>query len=311
MRLTSYRVPVPFTREDERLNKLVDGSMLSDADISTVRALCASNRTDYDLLAHTVAYAMKRAEKVDFTGSLTGRAAILVFCPGVGEIRQAMDAISALCTDGVVLLPLHANLAPSEQRKVFQAVHKTERKVIVATNVAETSITIPEVCYVVDTGRVREAQYDAQAGVSRLLDAWASRAACKQRAGRAGRTMSGECFRLYTKGMEEHLQRPQSIPEMQRTPLEGVVLQVKAIQPTGDVKAFLQKALDPPLLDALEATHKRLIIAGALHAEGGYAAKLTPLGRHLAQLPLEVRQAKLLVLSCLFGCVEPLSLIHI
>lgn len=306
VRLTSYRVPVPFTREDERLNKLVDGSMLSDADISTVRALCASNRTDYDLLAHTVAYAMKRAEKVDFTGSLTGRAAILVFCPGVGEIRQAMDAISALCTDGVVLLPLHANLAPSEQRKVFQAVHKTERKVIVATNVAETSITIPEVCYVVDTGRVREAQYDAQAGVSRLLDAWASRAACKQRAGRAGRTMSGECFRLYTKGMEEHLQRPQSIPEMQRTPLEGVVLQVKAIQPTGDVKAFLQKALDPPLLDALEATHKRLIIAGALHAEGGYAAKLTPLGRHLAQLPLEVRQAKLLVLSCLFGCVEPM-----
>ena len=118
--------------------------------------------------------------------------------------------------------------------------------------------------------------------------------------------MSGECFRLYTKGMEEHLQRPQSIPEMQRTPLEGVVLQVKAIHPTGDVKAFLQKALDPPLLDALEATHKRLIIAGALHAEGGYAAKLTPLGRHLAQLPLEVRQAKLLVLSCLFGCVEPM-----
>ena len=121
-----------------------------------------------------------------------------------------MDAIDALRLDGAVLLPLHANLAAHEQRRVFQRVQKHERKIIVATNVAETSITIPEVCFVVDTGRVREAQYDAQAGVSRLLEQWASRAACKQRAGRAGRTMPGECFRLYTRYVEAHVQKPQS-----------------------------------------------------------------------------------------------------
>jgi len=303
--LSSYRSPMSLPKEDERIDKLFDASRLSEADVPTVRALCASQRTDYDLLSQAVALAAQRAEKVDFTGSLTSRAAILVFCPGVGEIRQAMDAIDALRLDGAVLLPLHANLAAHEQRRVFQRVQKHERKIIVATNVAETSITIPEVCFVVDTGRVREAQYDAQAGVSRLLEQWASRAACKQRAGRAGRTMPGECFRLYTRYVEAHLQKPQSVPEIQRTPLEGVMLQVKAIQPHGDIKAFLQKAIDPPPLEALDAAHRHLVITGAVHRDGGYAATLTPLGRHLAQLPLEVRQAKLLVLSCLFGCVEP------
>lgn len=117
--------------------------------------------------------------------------------------------------------------------------------------------------------------------------------------------MPGECFRLYTRYVEAHVQKPQSVPEIQRTPLEGVMLQVKAIQPHGDIKAFLQKAIDPPPLEALDAAHRHLVITGAVHRDGGFAATLTPLGRHLAQLPLEVRQAKLLVLSCLFGCVEP------
>ncbi|KAL4401098.1 putative ATP-dependent RNA helicase Ucp12 [Malassezia pachydermatis] len=306
VRYTSYRSAYPTSRVDERIEALYDATDMDEDAMRTMRTLVSSPRIDYDLLAQTVAYACERATKVDGTGSLRGCAAILVFCPGVGEIRQAMDAIAALQLRDIVLLPLHANLPASEQRRVFQPVGARQRKVVVSTNVAETSITIPEVCYVIDTGRVREAQYDAQAGVTRLLDAWASRAACKQRAGRAGRTMPGECFRLYTRVVEAQHQRAQSVPEIQRTPLEGVVLQVKALQPKGDVKAFLQKAIDPPSMDALEATHTRLVIAGALHAEGGYSATLTPLGRHLATLPLDVRQGKMLVLACLFECVEPL-----
>lgn len=194
-----------------------------------------------------------------------------------------MDAIAAQHIDGAVILPLHANLAPSEQRRVFQSVGRNERKIVVSTNVAETSITIPEICYVVDTGRVREAQYDAQASITRLQETWASRAACKQRAGRAGRTMAGECFKLYSHGIEEHVQRPQSIPEMQRTPLEGVVLQVKSIQPDGDVKTFLERAIDPPPMEALAATHQKLVLSGAIEAQKGYSARLTPLGRHLVR----------------------------
>lgn len=304
---TGYRTPLALTRDDEAADKLYETGALDPDAVPTVRALVASSRIDYGLLAATVAYAAQCAEKVDGTGSLSGRAAILVFCPGVGEIRQAMDAIAALPIHAeLAVLPLHANLPPNEQRRVFQPVGRARRKVVVATNVAETSITIPDVCYVIDTGRVREAQYDARAGVSRLLDTWASRAACRQRAGRAGRTMAGECFRLYTRAMEAELQAAHSAPEMQRTPLEGVVLQVKAIQPDANVRTFLSEAIDPPSLEALDAAHTRLVVAGALHTDGGHAARLTPLGRHVAMLPLDVRQAKLLVYACLFGCVEPL-----
>ena len=304
---TGYRTPLALARDDERADKLYEASALDPDAVPTVRALVASSRIDYGLLAAAVAYAAQCAAKIDGTGSLRGRAAILVFCPGVGEIRQAMDAIAALPIHAeLAVLPLHANLPPNEQRRVFQPVGRAQRKVVIATNVAETSITIPDVCYVIDTGRVREAQYDARAGVSRLLDTWASRAACRQRAGRAGRTMAGACFRLYTRAMEAALQPAHSAPEMQRTPLEGVVLQVKAIQPDANVRTFLAQALDPPSLEALDAAHTRLVVAGALHTDGGHAARLTPLGRHVAMLPLDVRQAKLLVLACLAGCVEPL-----
>ena len=312
VRLAGYQSARPHTAPHERVDRLFAADAVPEALVPSVRQLVAGGRIDYEFLAHAVALAARRAEKVDYTGTLHGRAAILVFCPGVGEIRRAMDAIAALQLDGAVILPLHANLAPGEQRRVFQPVARAQRKIVVATNVAETSITIPEIGFVVDTGRVREATYDAAAGVTRLQETWASRAACKQRAGRAGRTMAGECFKLYTRAMATQLQAAHTVPEMQRTPLEGVVLQVKAIQPDGDVQAFLERALDPPPLDALAATHRKLVAAGAIHG-GGYAARLTPLGQHLvrgrltqATLPLDVREGKMLVLGSLFGCLEPL-----
>lgn len=283
VRLAQYKSAAPHTTPNPKVDRYITMDNLPEDLVPSARQLVASNRIDYEFLAQTVLLAVRRAEKVDYTGTLHGRAAILVFCPGVGEIRRAMDAIAAQHIDGAVILPLHANLAPSEQRRVFQSVGRNERKIVVSTNVAETSITIPEICYVVDTGRVREAQYDAQASITRLQETWASRAACKQRAGRAGRTMAGECFKLYSHGIEEHVQRPQSIPEMQRTPLEGVVLQVKSIQPDGDVKTFLERAIDPPPMEALAATHQKLVLSGAIEAQKGYSARLTPLGRHLVR----------------------------
>ncbi|WFD27013.1 RNA helicase [Malassezia nana] len=299
---TSYRTPMALYRDDESADKLYDAQGLEAEAVPTVRALVSSNRIDYGLLAATVAYAAQCASKSD---EGPDRAAILVFCPGVGEIRQAMDAIAALpIQNELTVLPLHANLPPNEQRRVFQPTPR--RKVVISTNVAETSITIPEVCYVIDTGRVREAQYDARAGVSRLVDAWASRAACRQRAGRAGRTRPGTCYRLYTAAMESAWQPAHSMPEIQRMPLEGVLLQVLALQPKANVRAFLGRAIDPPPLEALDVALHRLIIVGAVQSEGEHAARLTPLGVHLAALPLDVRQAKLLVLACLCGCVEPL-----
>ena len=272
---------------------LVDVSGAPDDDaVQTLRQL-ATGRTDYELVARAVAHALG-----------LGDGAVLVFCPGVGEIRQAMQAIAALGRRDLLLLPLHANLPAPEQRRVFERAPPGVRKVVVSTNVAETSITIPEVCFVIDTGRVREAQYDVQLSVHRLVDTWASRAACRQRAGRAGRTRPGTCIRLYSRGMEERLMPAETTPEMQRTPLESVVMQVKAIS-RADVRAVLGRALSPPSLAAIEATTERLVIAGALHA-GGYDARLTPLGRYLADMPIDIRLAKLLVLGALCGCLEPL-----
>ncbi|WFD41673.1 RNA helicase [Malassezia psittaci] len=314
VRLTQFQSLRPHTTPNEKLDRLFDAAKVPDSQQPTVRQLVSTSRIDYELLAQAVRLAAKRAEKIDYTGSLQGRAAILIFCPGVGEIRRAMDAISMLNPDGAVILPLHANLAPQDQRLVFQPVAKHQRKIVVSTNVAETSITIPEIGYVIDTGRVREAEYDAKDGVTRLVEKYASRAACKQRAGRAGRTMAGECYKLYSTGIAEHVQLAQSIPEIQRTPLEGVILQVKAIQPSADIKSFLERAIDPPSTNALAATHEKLVLAGAIEGDKGYSAHLTALGRHLvcnirliqANLPLDVREGKLLVLGSLFGCMEPL-----
>lgn len=281
-------------RVGEKEAALVDESgQPDDGAVQTLRQL-ATGRADYELVARAVGYAL----------GLGGDGAVLVFCPGVGEIRQAMQAVAALGRGDVLLLPLHANLPAPEQRRVFERAPPGMRKVVVATNVAETSITIPEVCFVVDTGRVREARYDVQLSVHRLVETWASRAACRQRAGRAGRTRPGTCIRLYSRGMEERLMPAETTPEMQRAPLESVVMQVKAVS-REDVRAVLGRALSPPPLAAVEATTERLVVAGALHA-GGFDARLTPLGRYLADMPIDLRLAKLLVLGALCGCLEPL-----
>ena len=119
------------------------------------------------------------------------------------------------------------------------------RKVVVATNVAETSITIEGIVYVIDAGRVKETQYEAANNMMHLVETWASRASCKQRRGRAGRTRPGQCFKLFTRKTEATKMQAQQVPELLRTPLEQLCLQVKSMGKE-DVKAFLQRAIDPP-----------------------------------------------------------------
>lgn len=117
--------------------------------------------------------------------------AILIFMPGVMEIRQCVSELQNTSLGSVEIMALHANLSSAEQRKVFLST-APRRKIVVATNVAETSVTIPDVVYVVDGGRVKETQYDADSGLQRLVEAWTSRASARQRRGRAGRTQPGQ-----------------------------------------------------------------------------------------------------------------------
>lgn len=221
--------------------------------------------------------------------------------PGVAEILRSIEAIEKLpgaaCRYHV--LPLHASLQAAEQRKVFLAAPRGLRKVVVATDMAETSITIDGIVCVIDSGRVKETSYNADADVVRLQEGLVSRAAAEQRCGRAGRVRNGYCFKMYTWLVEMHAMQPQAEPEMKRVPLEQTCLSVKAMG-VDDVRAFLATTPSPPANEAVERALMVLEHMGAT-ADG----KLTALGRHMAMIPADLRSAKLAVYGVLFGCVEP------
>ena len=176
------------------------------------------------------------------------------------------------------ILPLHANLSPQEQTSVFKKVPSDVCKIVVATNVAETSITIDGVVYVIDAGRVKETQYDPSNSMMRLVETWASRASCKQRRGRAGRTRPGECYKIFSRDTESRKMHAQQVPELLRTPLEQLCLQVKSMGEF-DVKNFLRNAIDPPKVAALDSAIRTLQAVDAI--DSSPRGELTPLGRHM------------------------------
>ncbi|OCF36386.1 ATP-dependent RNA helicase A [Kwoniella heveanensis BCC8398] len=270
-----------------------------DLDADSQRSLeiiSSSDRIDYGLVAAVVKHIVSTAK------SSTG--AILVFMPGVMEIRQCINELQNAALGLVEIMPLHANLSSAEQRRVFLPT-APKRKIVVATNVAETSVTIPDVIYVVDGGRVKETQYDADSGMQKLVECWTSRASGRQRRGRAGRTQPGECYKLYTRRTENNSMPRFPVPEILRTPLEALFLQVKAMNEDTDVKAFLSKAIDPPKMDAINAAWQTLQDLGAVESED-HKSRLTALGRHMSMIPVDLRLAKMLVLATIFKCLDPI-----
>ncbi|KAI4197461.1 MAG: hypothetical protein LQ350_005900 [Teloschistes chrysophthalmus] len=244
-------------------------------------------KTNYDLIASCV------QSIDDELGSDEG--GILIFLPGTLEISRTLDAIRRL--PNMHALPLHASLMPSEQRRVFPPPPRGKRKVIAATNVAETSITIEDIVVVIDCGKVKETSFNPQNNMVKLEEVWASRAACKQRRGRAGRVRPGQCYKLYTRNLEAKMaERPE--PEIRRVPLEQLCLSVKA---TGvqDVPTFLASALTPPESLAVGGAVDLLRRMGALDGN-----ELTALGRHLSMIPADLRCGKLMVYGATFGCFE-------
>jgi len=242
---------------------------------------------NYDLIVSTV-----QAIDLDLD---TQEGGILIFLPGTPEINRTIDAVRRL--PNVFALPLHASLTPAEQRRVFLSSPKGKRKVIAATNVAETSITIEDIVAVIDLGKVKETSFDPQNNMVKLEEVWASRAACKQRRGRAGRVQAGKCFKLYTRNAEASMaERPE--PEIRRVPLEQLCLSVRAMG-VADVPNFLASALTPPETDAVEGAIKLLGRMGALDGD-----RLTALGRHLSMIPADLRCGKLMVYGATFGCLE-------
>ncbi|KAF3770729.1 hypothetical protein M406DRAFT_59629 [Cryphonectria parasitica EP155] len=247
-------------------------------------------RINYNLLLET-------AKAIDAELSQTQKSGgILIFLPGVAEINQTCRMLGSVSS--LYVLPLHASLETKEQRRVFAAPPSGKRKVVVATNVAETSITIDDIVAVIDSGRVKETSFDPQNNMRKLEEAWASRAACKQRRGRAGRVQAGKCYKLYTRNLEEQTMQERPDPEIRRVPLEQLCLSVRAMG-NQDVGFFLSRTPTPPAALAVEGAIKMLRRMGALDGD-----ELTALGQQLAMIPADLRCGKLMVYGAIFGCLD-------
>lgn len=248
---------------------------------------------DYDLIEELLAY-------VDET---TDDGAILVFLPGIGEVTSLIDRLAGSPRfKDAVLTPLHSALTNAEQREAFKVPRAGIRKIVVATNVAETSVTIEDIVVVIDSGRVKERQWDPRRGMASLEEGWVSRAAAKQRAGRAGRVRAGTCYALFTSHRANGSMRPFQIPEMHRAPLTEVVLQIASLDLHNDAAVVLGNAPEPPKDEAIAAAKRALTEIGAFDELG----RLTPLGRHLAALPVDARVAKMLLFGAILRCLSPI-----
>jgi ATP-dependent helicase HrpB len=224
----------------------------------------------------------------------------LIFMPGTYEITRTVQAARAALPREFVVLPLHGELAPGDQ-DLAVARHE-RRKIVVATNVAETALTIDGVRLVIDSGLARIPRYDPYRGINTLLVEKISRAAADQRAGRAGRTAPGHCLRLWT--AHEQAARPvQELAEVKRLDLSEVILTLKA-SGVGDARNF--RWLEPPDPRALERAETLLADLGAIEDPGG---AITPLGRRMLAFPAHPRYARMLLAAQDYGCVRTVALI--
>ncbi|XP_070620414.1 probable ATP-dependent RNA helicase DHX34 isoform X2 [Erythrolamprus reginae] len=227
------------------------------------------------------------------------RGDLLIFLSGAAEIGAVLEAAQsyAASTRRWVVLPLHSTLSVAQQDKVFDLPPPGVRKCIVSTNIAEMSVTIDGVRFVVDAGKVKELSYDSKTKLHRLQEFWISRASAEQRKGRAGRTGPGLCYRLYAESDYDSF-APYPVPEIQRVALDALILQMKSMG-LGDPRAF--PFLEPPARASLEAALGYLKHQGALDS----AEALTPIGTLLAQLPVDVVIGKMLVLGTLLDLAAP------
>ncbi|MFI7291462.1 ATP-dependent RNA helicase HrpA [Streptomyces anulatus] len=229
---------------------------------------------------------------------------VLVFLSGEREIRDTADALNKRNLGQTEVLPLYARLSHAEQHRVFQ--RHTGRRIVLATNVAETSLTVPGIKYVVDPGNARISRYSHRTKVQRLPIERISQASANQRKGRCGRTSDGICIRLYSE--DDFVTRPEfTDPEILRTNLASVILQMTAAG-LGDIEKF--PFIDPPDHRNIRDGVQLLQELGALDpGEKDPKKRLTPLGRKLSQLPVDPRLARMVIEADRNGCAREVMVI--
>lgn len=250
---------------------------------------------DFDLIVQVISRVATDQSYIDFSK------AILVFLPGIAEIRTLNDMLlgDRFFQTNWMVYPMHSTIASEDQEAAFLIPPAGHRKIVLATNIAETGITIPDVTCVIDTGKHREMRFDERRQLSRLIDTFISRANAKQRRGRAGRVQEGLCFHLFTKYRHDSILSDQQTPEMLRLSLQDLAIRVKICK-IGGIEETLSEALDPPSAKNIRRAVDALVDVRALSA----GEDLTPLGQQLARLPLDVFLGKLILLGTIFKCLD-------
>merc|ERR1712166_563508 len=222
---------------------------------------------------------------------------------GQEEIESCQEIITQRCKalgakiKELVVLPIYATLPSEEQAKIFEPAPPNGRKVILATNIAETSLTIDGIVYVIDPGFCKQNCYNPRTGMESLIVTPVSQASANQRAGRAGRTAPGKAFRLFTLWSFSHEMEENEVPEVQRTNLGNVALTLKALG-IDDLVHF--DFMDPPPVETLIRALEQLYALGALNDRG----ELTKMGRRMAEFPCDPMLSKMLIVSETYGVVE-------
>jgi len=240
-------------------------------------------------------YVVRAAEKVKEIDTSGKDGDILIFMPGVDDIRKTIKGVEELNLANTIILPLHGQLSPDEQNRIFDE-KDPRRKIIVSTNIAETSVTVPRVKHVIDTGLIKQTEFDHTTGIGALVVVDHAKNGCIQRTGRAGRVSAGDCWRLYTEKDFDNRKEFQ-LPEIQRSDLAHVVLMMKGMG-IDEVESF--KFVDPPEKSALVQAVGTLEALGAIDERG----KLTEVGKTMAELPLEPHIAKMVIEAKKYGCME-------
>lgn len=230
---------------------------------------------------------------------------ILVFLPGLAEIQSVFETLTdskmfSPRSSDFVLIPLHSTLSSEDQALVFKKM-SGRRKIILSTNIAETSVTIDDCVFVIDAGQQKEKHFDSNRNMESLETVWISRANASQRRGRAGRVMPGICIHLFTKHRHDYNMLRQPIPEIHRVPLEQLLLSIKMLPnfEGQSLSTVLNRAIEPPTDENVQGAIKRLQNLGAFQKED-----LTALGSHLALLPVDVRIGKLMLFGAIFQCLD-------
>ncbi|KAG8712172.1 hypothetical protein FRC09_020158, partial [Ceratobasidium sp. 395] len=275
------------------------GKQYSKSTISTIDRL-DERRIPYDLI-------LRLLEKICLENSAHSRysAAVLVFLPGLGEIRQLTDVLGAhreFGSQSFRIYPLHSALPSENQTAVFDIPPPGVRKIVVSTNIAETGVTIPDITCVIDSGKHKEMRFDEKRQTSRLIETTIARSNAAQRRGRAGRVQEGLCFHLFTKSRHDNLMVDNPLPEILRLSLADLALRIKImnVEIGTSVEDVLSRALDPPSSVNIQRAVNALIEVKALTTQ----EQITGLGRQLSKLPMDVHLGKFLLQSVVLGCLD-------